>query len=142
MRRHRSPGQGSLALVVGHVAAALASHEGHLALGRLGALAHDLADLLGHRRAANGAAVDRRFALDDGRRHRVAAGEAAGAAVVAGQSLAHGALPLIHFHLEFVAGEHKAHADHQADGGDDKRCNDDGCHVYPPSVRTTGRRSP
>ena len=85
-----------VALILGDLAAALAADEGHLALDRLGVGAHDGADPLGHRRAAHGAAVDRGLALDDGGGHGVAAGKAAGAAVVAGQDLADRSLALIH----------------------------------------------
>ena len=105
------------------VAGAGALDKGHPLLQRRRRDAHD--DLLRHGGATHRTAVDRGLSLGNGGRHRITAGIAAGAAVIARKALAHSGLLLIHFHFELLAGKDQHQADQQADdrhdhgGGDD-----------------------
>ena len=132
-----------VALGAGVFAAALAADEGRFAFHGAGVGAHDGCDLLSHGSAADGTAVDRSLLRGDGGRHGVAAGIAAGAAVVAGQDRADGSLCLVDLNVEFLAGVNQAVADDDADDGDDG-CGDqnDGRIHIAALLRTTGPRSP
>ena len=105
-RPHRAGAVGNadiVALVFGDLAGALALDKGDLPLDFPGLSTHDGADLCGNGTSAHGAAVDRRLALGNGGRHRVAACKTAGAAVVARKGFPDGSLPLakIYFNKKF-----------------------------------------
>ena len=143
---------GSLAILGPFVVEALdgdalrtgARHERDHLLLRAGGDAHDRSDLVGSFLAAGDAAVDRSLTRRDRSGITVAAGVAAAAAVGAGETLTHGFLLGVDFHIEDLGGERQQcaeHGAHDAEDGDPFE-NQSKIHISALLSRSSCRRSP
>ena len=119
--RHAVVDADVLILLVVHTAAG-AVDLGHHADGSVSGDAHDLGDLVGHRRSTGGAAVDGCLPLHHGGGVAGAAGEAAAAAVGAGQAADDGLLTGVHLHGEDPGREGQDRAEDQAQAAQDQQC--------------------
>ena len=109
--------------------------------GSAGSHAHDLADLSGNRITAGSAGVDRSGALHHSGSIAGAAGEAAAAAVGAGQAAQNGLLPGVHLNGEHLGGNGQDQAEDGAQHSQDHNGKDNSIHIHDSSASLNQRPS-